>query len=41
MNPGKTIEKKDAEAAFDGTQYGVATFAEAKKEKKEKKKKDA
>lgn len=37
MKSGKTIEKKDAEAAFDGSQYGVSSFAEAEKKKKKKK----
>jgi len=34
MKPGKEIAKKDAEDAFDGTQYGVSSFSEKKKKKK-------
>jgi len=43
MKPGKEIVKKDAAAAFKGTQYGVSTFKEKKekKEKEEEKKKAA
>ena len=41
MKAGKTCEKKDAEAAFKGTKYGVSSFAEAKKKKKKDKKKKA
>jgi len=40
MKSGKTIEKKDAETAFKGTQYGVSSFAEAKKSKGKGKKKE-
>jgi hypothetical protein len=36
MKPGKEIAKKDAEDAFDGTQYGVASFDEKAKGKKKK-----
>jgi hypothetical protein len=33
---GKELSKKDAEKAFDGTQYGVTSFDEKKKGKKKK-----
>ena len=37
MKTGKTAQKADAEAAFKGTQYGVASFEEqGKEEEKEK-----
>ncbi len=36
MKPGKEIAKKDAEDAFDGTQYGVSSFDEKEKGKKKK-----
>ena len=36
MKKGKELAKKDAEAAFDGSQYGVSSFDEKKEETKEK-----
>ncbi len=33
MKTGKTATKADAEGAFKGTQYGVASFEEKKEEK--------
>jgi hypothetical protein len=33
MKSGKSATKADAEAAFKGTQYGVASFEEKGKEK--------
>ncbi|MFT4551312.1 MAG: hypothetical protein ACI8XO_000523 [Verrucomicrobiales bacterium] len=34
MKKGEDMEKKDAETAFKGSQYGVSSFGEKKKDKK-------
>ena len=36
MKKGEDMEKKDAEAAFDGSQYGVTSFDAKKAEEKKK-----